>query len=76
MIKKMTDEILDNPKDRDVKPKSADDAVNACKFTTHSLATLFLNFLILFSDSKLWQSHGAHNSRQCHLHFIRIRCHG
>jgi hypothetical protein len=28
MIKKMTDEILDNPKDRDAKVKTQDEAVN------------------------------------------------
>lgn len=31
MIKKMTDEILDNPKERDAKQKSQDEAVSACK---------------------------------------------
>lgn len=31
MIKKVTDEILDNPKDRDAKQKTADDAANARK---------------------------------------------
>jgi hypothetical protein len=31
MIKKMTDEILENPKDRDSKQKSQDEAVNARK---------------------------------------------
>lgn len=32
MIKKVTDEILDNPKDRDAKQKTADDAANAREF--------------------------------------------
>lgn len=31
MIKKMTDEILDNPKNRDAKQKSQEEEVNACK---------------------------------------------
>lgn len=35
----MTDEILDNPKDRDAKQKSQDEEVNACKFrSNHSIA--------------------------------------
>lgn len=40
MIKKMTDEILDNPKDRDAKQKSQDEAVNACKFR-HAISREF-----------------------------------
>lgn len=31
----MTDEILDNPKDRDAKQKSQDEAVNACNINDH-----------------------------------------
>lgn len=36
MIKKMTDEILDNPKERDASKKSQDE-VSACKYPLHKL---------------------------------------
>lgn len=32
MIKKITDDIFDNPKDRDTKQKSQEETVTACKF--------------------------------------------
>lgn len=71
----MTDEILDNPKDRDVKQKSQDEEVNACKFpfNSHIVQLLTFNFC---SDSKLRKSHGTHDSCQCHEYFNRIRRHG
>lgn len=31
MIKKITDDIFDNPKDRDAKQKSQEETVTACK---------------------------------------------
>lgn len=64
MIKKMTDEILDNPKDRDVKQKSQDEAVNTRKIVKDFVfLTIFQTLLFILSDSKFGQSHGTHNSR-------------
>lgn len=31
---------------------------------------------LFFSDSKLWQPHGAHDLSQRHQHFDRVRSHG
>lgn len=42
MIKKMTDEILDNPKERDAKQKSQDEAVSARK--SNLLSSAFAQF--------------------------------
>ena len=46
MIKKMTDEILDNPKERDAMQKSQDE-VSACKFDTSINLTLNLIFILI-----------------------------
>lgn len=79
MIKKMTDEILENPKERDSKAKSQDEAVSACKLKNSSQffqMLIQILILILHSDSALRQSYGAHNPCQCHKHSHWIRCDG
>lgn len=43
MIKKMTDEILDNPKEREAQQKSADEAVSACKIVSKSYFIIFFD---------------------------------
>lgn len=46
MIKKMTDEILENPKERDNKQKTQDDAVSTREFSTNfaEKSKIILNF--------------------------------
>lgn len=42
MIKKITDDIFDNPKDRDTKQKSQEETVTACKCFFSSIFKLVL----------------------------------
>lgn len=54
MIKKMTDEILDNPKERDAKQKSQEEAVNARKLMKERRrCRMFLIEIQSSSNSKL-----------------------
>lgn len=76
MIKKLTDEILDNPKDRDVKKNSQDEAVDTRKLILNQLKKEINNRIKNSSDSKLGKSHGAHDSCKCHQHSHRIRSDG
>lgn len=77
MIKKMTDEILDNPKERDAKQKSQDEAVSACKLLKFWSSFIFTyHFFNAFSDPKFWKSYGAHDSCQCHQHPNWLRGNG
>lgn len=58
MIKKVTDEILDYPKERDVKQKTQDEAVSTCKnliIKFSFLPILFITFLFL-----VIQNSGSH----------------
>lgn len=42
MIKKITDDIFDNPKDRDTKQKSQEETVTACKYFSKFKYIIFI----------------------------------